>query len=62
MSKVEFRVPFNNRPSKTSRKLRVICIGAGFAGLTLAYKISHDLKLEDVIDFRIYERQVGHPF
>ena len=28
----------------------------------MTYKISHDLKLEDVIDFRIYERQVGHLF
>jgi len=28
----------------------------------LAYKISHDLKLEDVIDFGIYERQVGYLF
>jgi hypothetical protein len=32
----------------------------GLAGLTLAYKVSHDLKLEDVINFRIYELQVGH--
>lgn len=30
--------------------------------MTLAYKISHDLKLEDVIDFGIYERQVGYLF
>ena len=59
MADIKFRVPFNNRPLKTPRKLRVVCIGAGFAGLTLAYKISHDLKLEDLIDFRIYERQVG---
>jgi hypothetical protein len=28
--------------------------GAGFAELTFAYKISHDLKLEGVIDFRTY--------
>jgi hypothetical protein len=28
----------------------------------LAYKISRGLKLEDVIDFRIYEQQVGHLF
>lgn len=58
MADIKFRVPFNNRPLNTPRKLRIVCIGAGFAGLTLAYKISHALKLEDVIDFRIYERQV----
>ena len=58
MADIKFRALFNNRPLKTPRKIRVICIGAGFAGLTLAYKISHELKLEDVIDFIIYERQV----
>ena len=61
-SNIKFRVPFNNRPLKTPRKLRALCIGAGLAGLTLAYKVSHDLKLEDVINFRIYELQVGHLF
>ena len=59
MSNITLRVPFNNHPLKTHRKLRVVCIGAG---LTLAYKVSHDLKLEDVIDFRTYEWQVGHLF
>ena len=62
MSEIKFRVPFNNYPVKTPRKLRIVCIGAGFAGLTLAYKLSRDLKLEDLIDFRIYERQVDHLF
>ncbi len=58
MADIPFRVPFNNNPYKTPRKIRVVCIGAGFAGLTLAYKISHELKVEDIIDFTIYERQV----
>jgi hypothetical protein len=62
MTDIRFRVPLNNSPLKTPRKIRVVCIGAGFAGLTLAYKVSHGLKLEDVIDFRIYERQVGYLF
>jgi hypothetical protein len=62
MADITFHVPFNNRPLKTPRKIRVVCIGAGFAGLTLAYKISHGLKLEDFINFRIYERQVGYLF
>ena len=56
---IKYRVPFNNRPLKTPRKIRIVCIGAGFAGLTLAYKVSHGLKLESVVDFCIYERQVG---
>ena len=61
MADIPYRVPFNNNPYKTPRKIRVVCIGAGFAGLTLAYKISHELKVEDIIDFRIYERQVKQP-
>ena len=36
----------------------MVCIGSGFAGLTLAYKVLHELQLEDTIDFTIYERQV----
>ena len=57
MANSPFRVPFNPNPFKSPRKIRVICIGGGLAGLTLAYKISHELKLEDKIDFTIYERQ-----
>lgn len=37
------------------RKLRVVCIGAGFSGLTLAYKLKHERPL-DFVDFTIYER------
>ncbi|RDW65714.1 flavin-containing monooxygenase [Aspergillus mulundensis] len=37
------------------RKLRVVCVGAGFSGLTLAYKLKHERPLENV-DFTIYEK------
>jgi cation diffusion facilitator CzcD-associated flavoprotein CzcO len=37
------------------RKLRVVCIGAGFSGLILAYKLKHEQPLE-FVDFRIYEK------
>jgi hypothetical protein len=53
-----FEVPLNDQPLRTPRKLRVVCVGAGFAGLTLAWKIQHERKLGDVIDFQIYERNV----
>jgi cation diffusion facilitator CzcD-associated flavoprotein CzcO len=43
-------------PLYTKRKLRVICLGAGFSGLTLAYKIKHDWKYNDFIDLQIYEK------
>lgn len=36
----------------------MVCIGAGFAGLTLAYKVLHEKKLNDVIDLQVYERLV----
>ncbi|KAL2350122.1 hypothetical protein BJ546DRAFT_860976 [Cryomyces antarcticus] len=50
-------IPFNPNPLRSPRKIRIICVGAGFAGLTLAYKIAHEQKLEDIIDFAVYERQ-----
>lgn len=42
------------------RKIRIVCIGAGFSGLILAYKLKHEQPL-DFVDFAIYEKnhQVG---
>ncbi|KAJ5170247.1 uncharacterized protein N7500_003030 [Penicillium coprophilum] len=37
------------------RKLRVICIGAGFSGLILSHKLKHEQPLE-FVDFTIYEK------
>lgn len=59
MRDVKFQVPLNNEWAKKPRKLRVVCIGAGLAGIALSYKIGHELKLEGVIDLQIYERQVS---
>lgn len=43
-------------PAYTSRKLRVVTIGAGYSGLTLAHKFQHQHSdLSDVIDHTIYE-------
>ncbi|KAL4780314.1 hypothetical protein BJX76DRAFT_360979 [Aspergillus varians] len=39
----------------TPRKLRVVCIGAGFSGLIMAYKLKHERPL-DFVDFTIYEK------
>lgn len=38
-----------------ARRLRVVCIGAGFSGLNLAYKLKHDQTL-DFVDFTLYEK------
>lgn len=39
----------------TPRRLRVVCIGAGFSGLTLAYKLQHERSL-DYVDWVVYEK------
>ena len=52
-----FEIPFNSAPLRTPRKLRVVCVGSGFAGLTLAYKINIEKQLSNIIDFQVYERQ-----
>lgn len=49
-------VPILEQPILTQRKLRIVCIGAGYSGLTFAHKIQHEYKLEDQIDLAIYEK------
>lgn len=49
-------VPVLELPIHTPRRLRIICIGAGYAGLMLAYKIKYQMKMADVIDLCIYEK------
>ncbi|KAJ4167399.1 hypothetical protein NW754_011214 [Fusarium falciforme] len=49
--------PLLKKPAFTpTRKMRVVCIGAGFGGLMIADKVQHELKLEDEIDLTIYDR------
>jgi cation diffusion facilitator CzcD-associated flavoprotein CzcO len=49
--------PLLDQPAYTpTRRLRVVCIGAGMSGLMLAYKVQHEFKLEDEIDLVIYDR------
>lgn len=48
-------VPILEKPVYTPRKLRMVCIGAGYAGLMLAYHL-RDMGLEDFIDLKIYEK------
>lgn len=52
--KVDWDVDYE-RFGFTPRKLRVVCVGAGFSGLTLAYKLKHERPL-DFVDLTIYER------
>ncbi|KAF9888834.1 hypothetical protein FE257_008203 [Aspergillus nanangensis] len=48
--------PCGDHPAYARRKLRIVCVGAGYSGLTLAHKIDHELKLGDVVDLAIYEK------
>ncbi|PGH04287.1 hypothetical protein AJ79_07134 [Helicocarpus griseus UAMH5409] len=51
------RIPIREEVlGKPSRKIRVISIGAGFSGLTLANKIQRTFKLDDIIDHVLYEK------
>lgn len=49
-------VPVGDQPLFTEKKLRVVCVGAGFAGLMVAYKWKHQFHMDSFIDLAIYEK------
>ena len=49
-------VKLGQDPVFTPRKLKVVCVGAGYSGLILAYKHAHQMKMADFIDLTIYEK------
>ncbi|KAG4260897.1 hypothetical protein FPRO03_02720 [Fusarium proliferatum] len=50
-------VPVREGPSFQPRKLKVVCIGAGYAGLMLSYQYKHgDSPLDQFIDLKIYDK------
>ncbi|KAI5814907.1 hypothetical protein BZA77DRAFT_317773 [Pyronema omphalodes] len=49
-------IPINEVPAYTPKKTRVVCIGAGFSGLMLAYLIQTEKKMEEYVDLTIYEK------
>lgn len=56
-AKLRVTIPLNNEPGYTpTRKLRVITIGAGYSGLTLAHKFQHQHpEMQDLIEHVIFE-------
>jgi hypothetical protein len=49
--------PIKEEPLCSRRPLKIIAIGAGFSGLTLAYKIKHEYKLDEkYLELVIYEK------
>ncbi len=52
----EMEIPLKDEPAYTPRKLRVVTIGAGYSGLTLAHKFQHQHpELASIVDHTIYE-------
>ena len=53
----EVTIPLNDVPAYTPRKrLRVVTIGAGYSGLTLAYKFQHKYpEMQDIMEHTIFE-------
>lgn len=49
-------VPVNEDPLFVPKKMRVVTAGAGHAGLMIAYKMRHEIKVEDFVDHVIYEK------
>ncbi|RYC80541.1 putative sterigmatocystin biosynthesis monooxygenase stcW [Fusarium oxysporum f. sp. narcissi] len=49
-------VPVLEAPVFKSRKLRVVCIGAGYSGLMLAWKWKYETPMDDFIDLVIYDK------
>ncbi|CCT66582.1 related to monooxigenase [Fusarium fujikuroi] len=57
MDKPSNWVPMREGPSFQPRKLKVVCIGAGYAGLMLSYQYKHgDSPLDQFIDLKIYDK------
>ncbi|PVH69706.1 FAD/NAD(P)-binding domain-containing protein [Cadophora sp. DSE1049] len=48
--------PILDQPINTPRKLRVVCVGAGFGGLSLAYEIQHTSDWGSFLELQIYDK------
>lgn len=55
-SKTSNWVPVGDEPVFTPRKLRVVCVGAGYSGLLVAYKYNYEHHMNHYIDLAIYEK------
>ncbi|OBT75667.1 hypothetical protein VF21_05161 [Pseudogymnoascus sp. 05NY08] len=59
-SKDNIAIPVNAQPSFKARKLRVIVIGAGYSGLTLAHKLRYQHpEMEEIVETKIFEARSG---
>lgn len=52
----ELEISLNDTPAYKRRRLRIVTIGAGYSGLTLAHKFQHQHpELDGIIDHTVYE-------
>lgn len=49
-------VPVAEQPVYKPRQLRVVCVGAGYSGLMLAYKWKYQMAMSEFLDLTIYEK------
>ncbi|CAG8017036.1 unnamed protein product [Penicillium salamii] len=49
-------VPIKEQYGYTPRKIRMICVGAGLSGLSLAHMIKHEMKDNEFLDYTIYDK------
>ncbi|KAF5584457.1 uncharacterized protein FSUBG_12771 [Fusarium subglutinans] len=49
-------VPLLDEPAYGPRNIRIVCVGAGFSGLMLAYEAKYNESLQGFIDLTIYDK------
>ncbi|KAH7265523.1 NADP-dependent oxidoreductase domain-containing protein [Fusarium redolens] len=49
-------VPLLDEPAYKPRNIRIVCVGAGFSGLILAYEAKYNESLQGFIDLTIYDK------
>lgn len=49
-------VPLLQEPAYKPRRIRIVCVGAGYSGLMIAYEVKHNKALEGFIDLTIYDK------
>jgi len=49
-------VPLLQEPAYKPRRIRIVCVGAGYSGLMIAYEVKYNKALEGFIDLAIYDK------
>lgn len=49
-------IPLLQEPAHKPRRIRIVCVGAGYSGLMTAYEVKYNKALEGFIDLTIYDK------